>query len=217
MTVSPMLSRVVRPLSRIFDGVAIAANAIGTLTVLALVVVMNIDVVARGVFHAPFLGVVEVVIFSMVLIVFMQLPDVVRVNRLTRSDGFLALLNARNPRMADGLSRVIDALACVLMGLIAYATFPEFLHALETCHYFTPPEFGPEFTGDLWTDLRDATARCLYFGTPGVFTAPWWPARLVITFSAGLCCILFFFKVILGNGAFARPDDGGSAARESGA
>jgi len=209
------LWRIAGTLSRIFERIAIVANALGTLTVLGLVLVMNVDIVARGVFHAPFLGVVEIVIFSMVLIVFLQLPDVVRVDRLTRSDGFLVFLTRVFPTGAAVLKRLIDALAGAMMALIAYATFPEFQHALDTCHYFTPPEFGPDFTGDLWTDLKDATARCLYFGTPGVFTAPWWPVRLVITLSAGLCAVLFLFKTLFGADAFKNTVPGrkaGSAA-----
>ena len=68
---------------------ATVANAVGTLVVLVLVGVVNFDVGARGLFNAPFHGAVEVVQFSMVLIVFLQLPDVIRADRLTRSDGFL--------------------------------------------------------------------------------------------------------------------------------
>jgi hypothetical protein len=95
------------------------------------------------------------------------------------------------------LTRIVDGAACVFMALVAYATWPVFVEAFESCHYFTPPEFGPPFTGELITDLRDATARCDYFGTPGIFTAPWWPVRLVIALSAGLACILFFFKAMI--------------------
>lgn len=194
--------RFVRLLSKFFDNIAIVANAAGTLVVLVLVAVMNVEVVARGVFSAPFLGVVEVVVFSMVLIVFLQLPDVVRVNRLTRSDGFLGIVRNRRPRIAQIMNIVIDSAAFLLMATVAYATWPELIESFESCHYFTPPDFGPAFTGDLWTDLKDATARCDYFGTLGVFTVPWWPARLAITASAGLCAILFLFKVI----AAAMPD-----------
>jgi TRAP-type C4-dicarboxylate transport system permease small subunit len=192
------LDRVAAFLSRLFDRIAIGANALGTIVVLVLVAVMNVDVVARGVFHAPFRGVVEVVIFSMILIVFLQLPDVIRVDRLTRSDGFMAVLGERRPRLGRFWKRAVDAVACVFMGLAAYASWPVFAEAFESCHYFIPPEFGPPFTGDLFTDLADATARCDYFGTPGVFTAPWWPARLVITFGTGLGCILFLFKALFG-------------------
>ncbi len=198
--------------SRSLGKIAIVSNAAGTLAVLVLVVVMNVDVVARGVFNAPFLGVIEVVIFSMVLIVFLQLPDVVRVDRLTRSDGFLAVLGMSRPGTARTLTRVVDGIACVFMGIVAFATWPEFVDTFESCHYFVPPEFGPEPTGQLLTDLSTATARCEYFGTPGVFTAPWWPARLAITASAALCCLLFFFKMALGtrDPEFVHLDDGAS-------
>lgn len=191
--------RVARFIPGLVKFIAKGANALGTLTVLVLVAVMNVDIVARGVFHAPFLGVVEIVVFSMILIVFLQLPDVVRVNRLTRSDGFLVLIGGSHPRLADALYRAIDSLACMLMAMIAYATWPALVEAFETCHYFTRPDFGPAPTGNLWTDFKDATARCHYFGTPGVFTVPWWPANAVITASAGVCSLLFFFKVVFGH------------------
>ena len=35
-----------------------------------------------------------------------------------------------------------------------------------------------------------------FFGIPGVFTAPWWPIKLVITLSAALCAILFAIKLV---------------------
>ena len=37
-----------------------------------------------------------------------------------------------------------------------------------------------------------------YFGTPGIFTAPWWPVKLVIILSAGLCCLLWLAKALTG-------------------
>ncbi len=193
------LARFASPVARWLGYAAMAANAVGTLTVLVLVGVMNVDVVARNIFGAPFLGVIEVVIFSMVLIVFLQLPDVVRVNRLTRSDGLLVVLGSSHPALGRMLTRVVDGIACVFMAIIAFATLPEFVDTFTSCHYFTAPEFGPEPSGAFFTDLRAATARCEYFGTPGVFTAPWWPARMAITASTVLCSLLFLSKVLIGN------------------
>lgn len=163
------LQKIVLGLSKIFDKIAIGANAIGTLVVLALVVIVNFDVVARGAFNAPFRGAVEVVQFSMVLIVFLQLPDVVRVNRLTRSDGFLVVIGGRYPRVATGLRHLVDSVSAIFMALIAVTMWPEFL--------------------EMW-DTQD------YFGVPGVFTAPWWPIKLVIFLSAALCVLLFTLKVL---------------------
>lgn len=155
---------------KLANGIAISANVVGTLVVLALVVVVNFDVVARGLFNAPFLGAVEVVQFSMVLIVFLQLPDVVRVDRLTASDGFLIVIGKRFPKVTIALRRAINALAAVFMGLVAVAIYPQFI---EMWH-----------TND-------------YFGVPGVFTAPWWPVKLVILLSASLCTLLFALKVLM--------------------
>lgn len=167
-----LLIKVVKPFSRITNGIAMVANTAGTLVVLLLVLAVDYDVIARGLFNKPFMGAVEVVQFSMVLIVFLQLPDVIRVNRLTRSEGFLILMRPRFPRFTLFVRKVIDAISALLMVLIAIAIWPEFLDMLET---------------------KD------YFGIPGVFTAPWWPIKLTIFLSAVLCSLIFIFKVILGD------------------
>ena len=161
--------KVVGFLSLLADRTAMAANIAGTLVVLALVAVVNFDVVARGAFNKPFMGAVEVVQFSMVLIVFMQLPDVVRVNRLTRSDGFLVIIGNRMPRVAAAITHVIETVSAIFMALIAIAMWPEFTEMWHT---------------------KD------YFGVPGIFTAPWWPIKLVIFSSATLCAIIFVLKVL---------------------
>ncbi len=167
-----LLDTGLRAISQTANWVAIGANAVGTLIVLGLVLVVNYDVVARGFFNAPFRGAYEVVQFSMVLIVFMQLPDVVRVGRLTRSDGFLTVLGASRPALAQTLRRAIDFASAVFMALVAFAIWPEFVEMYET---------------------QD------FFGVPGVFTAPWWPIKLTIYLSAGLCTVMFLMKVL-------RPD-----------
>ncbi|WP_417828004.1 TRAP transporter small permease subunit [Thalassospira sp.] len=141
----------------------------GTLMVLALVVVVNYDMLARTLFHRPLHGAIELVQFAMVLIVYLQLPDVIRANRLTRSEGFLLLIEHFSPALSGLLRRVIDSLSFVIMALIAVASFPLFI--------------------EMW-ESQD------YFGIPGVFTAPWWPIKLTILVSACLCCALFALKVM---------------------
>ena len=156
--------------AHVFQGVAVAANAIGSLVVLVLVGVVNYDMFARSLFDTPFPGTVEIVQFSLVFIVFLQLPDVVQTNRLTRSDGFLTVLRYRAPMVAFVLSRAIDLLSATFMCLLAIAVWPEFV---EMWH-----------TND-------------FFGVPGIFTAPWWPVKLIIVLSSALCSILFLLKVLL--------------------
>ena len=162
------------------NGIAMMANAAGTFVTILLVAVVNYDIIARGLFNRPFLGAVEVVQFSMVLIVFLQLPDVIRVGQLTRSSGFLGLLCNRAPTRGRMLSRAIDLVSAVFMAMVVYAMWPEFL--------------------EMW-ESQD------YFGVPGVFTAPWWPVKLVILLSAMLCCVHFLLRVL-------HPPVGGGAVPE---
>lgn len=163
----PFLNRVLWPV----EGLARVMNVLGTLMVLGLVVVVNGDVLSRNLLNAPFLGSVELVQFSLVLIVFMQLPDVIRVDRLTRSDGFLILLNGAYPRLGSALSRLVDLLAAVFMGLIAWTIYPDFV---ETLH------------------------NGRYFGVPGVFTMPVWPQNLAITVASVMCMLMFLGKALTG-------------------
>ena len=151
--------------------VAIISNILGALIVLCLVVVVNADVVARGVFHDPFHGTVEVVQLSMVMIVFLQLPDIVRTGSMIRSDGVLMLARRRHPGVFAAVQRVIDGVSAVFMALIAFALWPEFLEAL---------------------------ADGSYFGVPGVFAAPWWPVKAVICFSGAVCALLYALKALRG-------------------
>lgn len=169
-------SRAANCAARLMTGVAQVSNAVGTLVVLGLVLMINTDVVARNAFNAPFRGTYEAVQFLMVMIVFLQLPDVVRINRLTRSDGFLAVLANRKPAVARFFARAIDTVSCIFMGLIAYAMWPELVRS--------------------WTEDS-------YFGTPGIFTAPYWPIHLAICFSAVLCALIFATKAISGK---RRPE-----------
>lgn len=166
-----MLGSALSAVKKLVDGVAISANAVGTLVVLALVIIVNYDAIARSFFNSPFLGAVEVVQFSMVLIVFMQLPDVIRVGRLTRSDGLLGIVTRRNAFAGKLLSRAIDLFSLTFMAIIAIAIYPEFVEMWET---------------------QD------FFGIPGVFTAPWWPVKLVILLSACLCALHFIIHVVKG-------------------
>lgn len=194
-----MIVTTLRKIERWVVAIAIIANVSGAFVLLALVAIMNVDVVSRNLFNAPFRGVIEVVVFSLALIVFLQLPDVVRTGRLTRSDGFLGLMRSTAPGFGSALARVLDGIACMFMCLIVWTVWPEFTEAFESCHFFTLPEFGPAPTGNIWADFKTGLTRCDYFGTPGILQAPWWPVRLAIAFGCAWAAILFFFKTVLGD------------------
>ena len=164
-----MLKTALAGLTRVANTLAIAANVAGTFTVLTLVVILNVDVISRGLFNAPLKGTYEIVQLAVVFIVFLQLADVVRVDRLTRSDGFLNVISTRRPNVGANIRRIINAVSAIFMGLIAYIMFPDFIKMWNT--------------GD-------------FFGVPGLFTVPWWPIKLVIASGSALACLIFTLKVI---------------------
>lgn len=196
-------------LYRFIVTVSVCANIAGAFILLILVLTMNFDVVSRGVFNAPFRGVVEFVVFAMILIVFLQLPDVVRTGRLTRSDGLLQVLKSTNPKRGVFLERFIDVVSCLFMCMIAWTVWPEFVESFESCHFYNAPEFGRPDTGNLYTDFMNGMDRCDYFGTPGILKAPWWPARLVMFFGSSFAAVIFFTKAFGERDAVFANEKGG--------
>ena len=83
-----------------------AMNALGTLWILALMVLINSDVIGRNLFNAPILGVPEMTSLSIVGIVFLQLADTLRCGRFTRAEILLDSLKRRRPAAADLLQAV---------------------------------------------------------------------------------------------------------------
>jgi TRAP-type mannitol/chloroaromatic compound transport system permease small subunit len=157
-----------------FDRLVIAMNAVGTLWVLLLVLLMNTDALGRTFFSLPIAGAVEIVAISMALIVFCQLADTIRLGKLTRSDGFVEMWIAGGTRTGKGAAASMEILGAVFMGLIIAGTFPLMVKAYE---------------------------RGVYIGTRGVFSFPDWPIKAVVVAgatAAGLCFIVRAIRILSG-------------------
>lgn len=152
-------------------GVTETMNAIATLWIFGLLVLINSDVLGRFLFNAPVRGTTELVILSIVGIVFLQLPSTLRHGRLTIADSLFAILKDRRPRVASAVSCVYDLAGAALFAVLFWASYPYFRAA--------------------WRDG-------LYVGTEGDFTVPTWPIRLIILLGcAGMTLhflLLAFFK-----------------------
>lgn len=138
---------------RVFDTVLSGMNAIGTLWIFLLMLLVNSDVLGRVLFNHPIDGVNEMIELSIVGIVFLQLGDATRAGRLTRSDGLFFLLLERRPAIGHALGAIFDLLGAVFMGLILWGSWPRLVEA--------------------WRDNQ-------YTGNIGVFTAPTWPIKAII-------------------------------------
>ena len=154
----------------LFEKLVRLLNAIGTLWILALLILINADVLGRNLFLAPINGVIEMVEISMIAIVFLQLGDATRVGRLTRSDGFFSLIMAKKPMIGNVMGAIFDLLGAIFMFFILYGTWPALVEA--------------------WT-LND------YVGNEGVFTAPKWPMIFILLLGS-LVTLLLFLKLAVG-------------------
>lgn len=147
----------------LLDRAVATLNAIGSLWVLMLVLFICLDSFGRSLFNRPFDGVNEVVAVSMALIVFCQLPDTVRLGKLTRSDTFLPTLE-RSRRLDARLIVIgLDVLGITVMACIIAGTTPRLIESIE---------------------------RGYYVGEHGIFTFPDWPVKAMVvlgSFATALC------------------------------
>ena len=84
---------------RIIDRITMGLNVIGTLLILALMILINSDIIGREVFLSPVSGVPEMVSMSIVAIVFLQVGQAFRMGRFTRTDALIDALERSVPRV----------------------------------------------------------------------------------------------------------------------
>lgn len=127
-----------------------ALNALGSIGILLLMVLINSDILGRTVFDAPIAGVPEMVSFSIVGIVFLQLAHTLRSRSMTRSEVLLNVLETRWPR-AHALFLLLFNLTGATLLLIVLIYF-----APSLAKAYSHPERH-------------------FMGNPGFFTVPHWP------------------------------------------
>ncbi len=137
------------PFGRAVEGL----NAVGTVWIFALMVLINADVFGRFLFASPVRGVPELVEMSIVGIVFLQLAHTLRVGRVTRSEAFFERLARRLPRLGHALGALYNLTGAALFAFILWGSVPRMIRA--------------------WTDGH-------YVGNQGIFTAPVWPIKAII-------------------------------------
>lgn len=141
-----------------------AMNALGTLWIAALMVLINLDVVGRNLLSRPLDGVPEIVALSIVGIVFLQLADTLREGRFTRADVLLDRLARTRPALGDALHAVFHVVGAALMGVILWAS---------------------------WNPLLESIRIREYIGAVGSFQAPVWPVRLITLLGLALTAVCY--------------------------
>jgi TRAP-type mannitol/chloroaromatic compound transport system permease small subunit len=140
-------------ITTIINRITMALNVLGTLLIVALMVLICADVVGRGVFLTPISGVPEMVSLSIVAIVFLQAPEAFRMGRFTRSEAILNFLQRKSLRLRALLEVLFAIAGFGVIFVLLYASGPFFIKA--------------------WN-------RNTFVGTVGDFIAPVWPVKLII-------------------------------------
>ncbi|MBS0501550.1 MAG: TRAP transporter small permease [Ottowia sp.] len=155
------------PLPGGFQRLTRLLNAIGTLWIVALMLLINSDVLGRELLGAPVRGVTELVSLSIVGIVFLQLADTLASGRMTRADVLLDRLKRTTPWLAAALQALYHLVGALLMGVILWAA---------------------------WEPLVESIRIQEYVGALGDFTAPVWPVRLIML--VGMVATLLTFVLL---------------------
>lgn len=152
---------------------------LGTAWILALMALINADVILRAAISSPIPGVPEMVSMSIVGIVFLQITHTLRAGRLTRTEIFLDWLGRRWPRARHAAGLVFALAGAAVVWAMFDASLPLFLKAVER--------------GD-------------YVGAIGSFRAPTWPIRLIILFGCATLIVQFLVDAWRHGRAVLRND-----------
>ena len=148
-----------------FLGLAVTSlNALGTMIIIALMVLICADVVGRNLLATSLPGVIELAELGIVSLVFLQIADTLRSGKLMRSDVLINTIVAKFPRVGAAMNMVFDITGAVLFYFIANGAYERF---------------------------TDAWRGGFYLGNQGSFTAPTWPMELCVAMGSGLMCLLF--------------------------
>jgi len=152
---------------RMLDASVVFLNAVGSLWVLLLVILICADSFGRSFLNRPIDGVTELVAVSMAVIVFCQLPDTARLGRLTRSETILHRLRASNATAAWVTVIGFELLGAAVMAGIIVGTTPLLIESIQ---------------------------RGYYIGEHGIFTMPDWPLKALVVLGSVACLLCFLAR-----------------------
>jgi len=151
-------------------------NAAGSIWIILLMILVNLDIFGRNLFNTPVRGVTELLSLSIVGIVFLQLPDAVNSGKLARAEVLLGYLQRIKPQRARFLQCLYHLAGAILLAIIAYTSIGSFVESVQTGEYL---------------------------GAIGDFQARLWPIRFIIVLGSA-CTMLIFILLSLNDFNEAR-------------
>ena len=154
------ISAILRP----FHLLTNTMNAIGTIGIFVLMILIVTDVTMRSLFNQPLVGVPEMVKIGIVSIVFLQAAHTLAAGRFTSSTMFLGVVDRRLPWLGRVLRAVFYCAGGVLFYFVARGALDQTIYNYETQEFI---------------------------GSQGIFTVPVWPMHAVILFGSAVLAIQF--------------------------
>lgn len=142
-------------------------NVLGGLWTFLLMLLVSADVLARAAFNHPISGVPEIVAFSIVCIVFLQIGRTAELGRIMRADTFQTTFERISPRLSSFIAMLAELGGAILVIIIIYGVWPRMLADYEAGYFI---------------------------GTPGIFTFPSWPLSAVVIAGAGIAGLHFLLR-----------------------
>jgi len=155
------------PIGAAFNWLLSAMNAAGTVWIFVIMLLICADVFFRYVFNSPIVGVPLVITMSIIAIVSLQLPDALRLGRLTRNEALLGKYLENKPDIGYGVQAAYHLAGAVLMWLLI-----DYSYSL----------------------LMRAMTSGAYLGNRGDFILPEWPFKLIMMVGAAACGIQFLLS-----------------------
>lgn len=152
---------------RLFDRIVAAANVAATAWIIFLMVLVVADVAGRNFLGKPIAGVPEMVKFSIIGIVFLQIAHTHASGQMIRSDGLLSVILERRPRLGHAMDALAQILGAVLTTALAWTVWPRLVKAWE---------------------------RNEFEGAVGHFVLPVWPFLVIIIAGSVLLSVSFAIK-----------------------
>lgn len=116
----------------IMETIARAMKLVAALWIFSLSLFILVEVLARGVFNIPIVGLKEIIANSIVIIAFLQLPYTVRIRAMLRAD---IIDNIVGPKAAGYMERFSFLLGAILFATVAYAGWEPMLRAWASLEY----------------------------------------------------------------------------------
>ena len=156
------------PFLKVLDGATISLNVVGTLWIGVVMIVVCTDIIARWLFNSPISAVPLIVAFSIIGIVYLQLPQALRSGRWIQSDAVYNRMIRRFPFSGNIFAALVNLLGATFMSIIWINNIPRAIIAYE---------------------------RGFFRGSLGDVTLPQWPLEVVVIIGCFLVTVHFLVRV----------------------